>query len=98
VIVHDLDLRRAIRCPNEAHPELVIDPDRVLSLSLARQSLKPITRRRFQIAEIGGRIEVAQFAPRYFDQISREAFRAFPLKTASVVLSRKLLITADRII
>src|SRR5258705_11825491 len=94
MIVHDLDLRRAFRGPNEATAELVVDPDRVLSLAIARQRLKPVARRRPQVAEIASGVEIAQFPTRYPDQIGRKAVRTSPLNTASVVLSRKLLITS----
>ena len=36
MVVHDLDLRWALRRPNKAYPELVVDPDRVLPLAIAR--------------------------------------------------------------
>src|SRR6266545_1157509 len=80
MIVHDLDLRRAFRGPNEAHAELVVDPDRVLSLAIARQRLKPVARRRPQVAEIASGVEVAQFPTRYPDQIGRKALRTFAVE------------------
>src|ERR1700722_13530818 len=46
VIVHNLDLRRAFRRPNKAYPELVVDPDRVLSFAVAYQRLKTVAWRR----------------------------------------------------
>jgi hypothetical protein len=36
VVVYDLDFRRAFCRPNKAHAELIIDPDRVLPLAIAR--------------------------------------------------------------
>src|SRR5262249_36604980 len=42
MVVHDLDLRGAFRCPDKAHPELVVDPDRVLSLAIAGQRLETV--------------------------------------------------------
>jgi len=42
VVVHYLDVRRAFRRPDKAHPELVVDPDRVLPLAIARQRLKTV--------------------------------------------------------
>jgi len=50
VVVHDLDLSWAFRRPNEAHPELVVDPDRVSPLAIARQRLKTVAWRRPQVA------------------------------------------------
>src|SRR5689334_25282868 len=52
MVVHDFDLRRAFRRPNEAHPELVVATDRVLSLAIPRKRFKAIAGRRPQIAEI----------------------------------------------
>ena len=77
MVVHDLDLRRALRRPNKAHPELVVDPDRVLPLAIARQSLKTVAWRRPQVAEIARGIKVAQFSARHLDQIDRKALRTF---------------------
>src|SRR5579872_1858966 len=45
VVVHNLDLRRAFPRPNKAHSELVVDPDRILSLAIARQCLKTVAGR-----------------------------------------------------
>jgi hypothetical protein len=42
VIVHDLDLHRAFIRPNKAHPELVVDPDRVLPLAIAEKYVQTI--------------------------------------------------------
>src|SRR6266700_2723905 len=69
VVVHDLDLRRAFRRPNKAHPELVVDPDRVLPLAITRQRLKTVAWRRPQVAETVRGVEVAQFPARHLDAI-----------------------------
>jgi hypothetical protein len=79
VVVHDLDLRRALRRPNKAHPELVVDPDRVLLLAVARQSLKSVAWRRPQVAEIARGAEVTQS-----DVIDD------PCRTYAVALPRRL--------
>ena len=93
MVVHDFDLCRAFRRPNEAHPKLVVNADRVLPLAIPRKRLKAIAGRRPQIAKIARGVEVAQFPARHLDQIGRKALRTLAMKTASVVLSRKLLIT-----
>jgi hypothetical protein len=72
---------------------LVVDADRVLPLPIAGQRLKAVAWRRPQVAEIARGVEVAQLPARHFDQVCRKALRTFAVKTASVVLSRKLLIT-----
>ena len=80
VIVHDFDFRRTLRCPNKAHPELVIDADRVLPFAIACQRFKPIAWRRPQVAEIARRVEIAQFAARHPDQIGRKALRSLAVE------------------
>jgi len=59
VVVHDLDAGWAFCSPNKAHPELVVDPDRVLPLAIARQSLKMVAWRCPQVAEIARGVKVA---------------------------------------
>ena len=80
VVVHDLDLGWAFCSPNKAHPELVVDPDRVLPFAIARQPLKTVAWRRPQVAEIARGVEVAQFQSRHLDQISRKALRIFAVE------------------
>jgi hypothetical protein len=80
VVVHDLDLRRAFRGPNKAYPELVVDPDRVLPLAIARQRLKTVAWRRPQVTEIGRGIELPQFPACHLDQIGRKALRTFAVE------------------
>jgi hypothetical protein len=80
VVVHDLDVRRAFRRPNKAHPELVVDPDRVLSLAIARQCLKAVAWRRPEVAEIDRGVEVAQLPARHLDQIGRKALWTFAIE------------------
>jgi hypothetical protein len=48
MVVHDLHVRRSVTGPSEADPELVVDTDAVLALSVAPQLLQPISRRRAQ--------------------------------------------------
>src|SRR5215468_9211045 len=77
MVTHDLDARGTFRRPHKAHSELVVDPDRVLSLAIARQRLEAIAWRRPQVAEIARGVEVAQFPARHFDQIGGKALRTF---------------------
>jgi len=51
MVVSDLDLRRSGICPDEAHAELVVDPDAVLADSIALECLKPVARRYAQRPE-----------------------------------------------
>src|SRR5262245_1673932 len=80
MVVRDLDVRRAFRRPNKAHPELVVDPDRMLSLAVAHQCLKTVTWRGPQVSELAGGIEIAQFPPRHLDEIGWNALRTLPVE------------------
>ena len=80
MVIHDLDRRRAFRRPNKAHPELVVNPDRVLPLAIARQRLERVAWSRLQVAGIARGVEVAQFPARHLDQIGRKALRTFAVE------------------
>src|SRR5205807_7404443 len=80
VVVHNLDLRRAVRRPNKAHPELVVDPDRVLSLAVARQRLETVAWRRPQVVEIVRGVEVTQLPARHLDQIGWKTLCTFAVE------------------
>lgn len=80
VVVDDLDLGWALRCPDKTHAELIVDPDRVLPLAVACQRLKAVARRRRQVAEIGRRVEIAQFPARHLDQIRWKALRTLAVE------------------
>ena len=68
MVVGHFDVLRAIRSPTETNPELIVDPDRVLSFAASAQRLKPVTGRQPQIAQVGGGIEIAKLAARDLDQ------------------------------
>jgi hypothetical protein len=51
MIVDDLDAIGITLSPRETDPELVVDPDRVLALSVAGEFLQPVTGRDPQVAE-----------------------------------------------
>ncbi len=80
MVVYDFDFRRAFRSPNEADPELVVDPDRMSPLPITRQRFKAIAWRRPQVAQITRGVEVAQLASRRLHQISRKALRVFAVE------------------
>jgi hypothetical protein len=48
----------------------------VLSLAVAAERFKPVSRRHPQVAQINGGIEIAKLAPPCFDEVGREALRA----------------------
>ena len=76
MIIYDFDFCRTLCRPDEAHPELVVDPDGVLSIAIACQCLEPIARGRPQVAKCGRGMEIAQFPSSNSDQISRKTLRS----------------------
>ena len=79
VVIGDLDISWSLLGPNETHSELIIDPDRVLSLPIPAQRLKPISRRRAQIIQVNRGVEIAQFPAGDFHKISGKTLRALAL-------------------
>jgi hypothetical protein len=51
VIVGDLDLESIAQPPDEANSPLVIDPNAVLVLAVAREFLEVVSRRNIQVAQ-----------------------------------------------
>jgi hypothetical protein len=80
MVVHDFDLRRTFRRPNEANPELIVNADRVLPLAIPSERLKAIARRRPQVAKIARGVKIAQFPARHLNQIGRKALRALAVE------------------
>jgi hypothetical protein len=93
MVIHNLDLRGTLRCPNKTNTELAVDPDRVLSLAITRQRFQAVARRRRKIAKIFGGIEIAQFAPRHFDEFGRKTLRALAVEDGFSGLATE---TSDR--
>jgi len=90
MIVHDFDLCRAFRRPDETHSELVVDADRVLSPAIPSQRFEAIAGRRPQIAEIARGVEIARLPTRHLDQIGRKALRAFTVENGFAGLIPKV--------
>src|SRR6266853_2651744 len=61
VVVGDLDVSWSLLGPDETHSELIVDPERVLSITILAQRLKPISRRRAQVIQVNRRVKIAQF-------------------------------------
>jgi hypothetical protein len=53
VVIHDLDIESVTTPPNEAQPELIIDPDTVLALSVCGQNFEVISAWNRQIRQLG---------------------------------------------
>jgi hypothetical protein len=62
VVVHDLDVLRFAVLPHEADPILVIDPDAVLPPPITAKGLEVIARKRAQVVESLGRVQLRQLA------------------------------------
>lgn len=62
MIINDLDLVRVTISPDEADAVLVVDPDAVLSSSIAGQRFEPIARERAQIPESARRVHLQQLS------------------------------------
>ncbi len=58
MIIHDLDIVCVPFAPNEADTPLVVDPDAVLPLSVAVQGFQAISRRRYQVSQFRGAVQL----------------------------------------
>jgi hypothetical protein len=76
VVVHNLDLRRTLRSPNNHTRNWSL----IRSMPLAIQRLKTVAWRRPQVAQIAGGIKVSQFPARHLYQIGRKTLRAFAVE------------------
>ena len=62
MVVHDLDLQRIAVLPHETDPILVIDPDAVLPPPITAKGLEVIARKRTQVVESLGGVQLGQLA------------------------------------
>ena len=58
VVVDNLNIFRAMSCPDKAHAELIIDADAVLTFSISAQGLQSVARWRTKIRESTSSIEL----------------------------------------
>lgn len=67
MVVHDLNILRAFRRPHEAHAELVVDANTVLTGTVALQRFQPIARRHAQVIKFPGPVQHGKLAngPRF---------------------------------
>jgi len=65
VVVHDFDIQRITILPTETDAPLVIDPDAMLSLSIALQGFQTIAWRYTKILYTDGAMKVKQLPSRY---------------------------------
>lgn len=60
MVVHDFDVTRVTVFPQEADTPLIVDPDAVLTLSIAVQRFQTIARRNRQVAKLGCGVDLGQ--------------------------------------
>jgi len=71
VIVGDLNIVGVAVPPHEAHPELIIDANAVLALSVTAEFFQPIAGRNSQILQAKARMQRGQFPLSDISQIRR---------------------------
>jgi hypothetical protein len=64
MVINDLDVVDISLSPGEANPPLVIDPDTMLPLAVAFQSLKPVAWGDLQVLERFGAVKIQELPPR----------------------------------
>ena len=72
MVINDLHILSVMAGPSEADSPLIIDPDAVLPLPVAPQSLQSIAGRNAQVIEAGGDFELTQLATSH----NRDTFKA----------------------
>jgi hypothetical protein len=65
MIVHDLDVLDAYVCPTEAHAELIIYANAVLSRAIAFQGFQSVAGRHLQIVQAPCDLQLPQLASRH---------------------------------
>ena len=87
MVVHDLDILGSGGGPDEAHAELVVDPDAVLARPISLERLEPIAGRDPQVIEPPA-ISSCLSLRRATDSNATKRFTRLPLARASVSESR----------
>jgi hypothetical protein len=64
MVVDDFDIVRTFLCPSKADAPLIVDPDRILPLAIARQRFKPVARKRTQVGKIARTVKHIEFTLR----------------------------------
>jgi len=71
VVVRDFDFVGISILPAETDPILLIDPDAVLSVSIARESLEMVPGRNRELLQIPDTVELRQLAPKRWPELPR---------------------------
>src|SRR5580658_8882236 len=77
MVVADFDILGAFVGPAEADPPLLVDPDRVLALPIARERLKPVSRRDSQVFQANRRVEKTKLSQGGVLYLGRKPSRSF---------------------
>src|SRR5690348_5667118 len=83
VIVGNLYRFRPVCRPDEAHSPLPVDPNRMLTATIALECLQAVARRRAQVVQAGCRVDHIELAQCY-------SFNAAPLRRARSVTKQSL--------
>lgn len=75
MIINDFDIFSAGIGPSETHPELVIDPDAVLSFSVTFKSFQMISGRDTKVLQSSGNFQLPKLAPGHSGKISKPLYR-----------------------
>jgi hypothetical protein len=70
MIIDDFDVLSGALSPGKTDSPLIVDPDAMLTLPAAAQSLKPVSRNRREVFQFFRVVEHAQFPPRYLCDIA----------------------------
>jgi hypothetical protein len=89
VVIDDLYVVRITRTPSKANTPLIVDPDTVLTGSVAFQRLKPIARRDAQEIQGGRSMDLQQLPVRNPLYVRRKAPAILTLKEPFGVLVRE---------
>ena len=75
MIVHDFDVISAGIGPSETQPELIVDPDAVLSLSITFEPLQMIPRRNAKVIQPPRDFELAKLATGHHGNVRKALYR-----------------------
>jgi len=72
MIVDDLDVKGVTVTPPETDPPLLVDPDAVLALAIAFQSLELVRARNQKVFQVSSRVQLLQLHQRPLLNVSRK--------------------------
>jgi hypothetical protein len=76
MIIHDFDLLSAGIGPSETDPELVVDPDAVLSFPVAFKSFQAIPGRDAKVLQPPGYFQLPKLTPGHSGKIGKKLYRS----------------------